>query len=177
MSILSERSLFKAVIFEVKEAVIQEADGTQAARQFVQHQGSAVVLPMDADGSVLLVSQFRAPVNQMVWELPAGRIDPGEKPVQAARRELLEETGLRAARWKRLSTLQPSPGYVREEMHLFLATGLTQGQATPEAGEFVHTRWFSRPELELWVDRGRIQDAKTLTGLLLLWRRMAGQPG
>jgi ADP-ribose pyrophosphatase len=172
MRILRSKQVLRTPIFTVEETTAQDHDGFEIHRFVVAHQGSAVVLPVDAEGRVLLVSQFRLPVQGKIWELAAGRIDQGEKPLAAAKRELLEETGLRARNWKRLATMYPTPGYVSELMHLYLATDLTQGDAQPMEDERIETRWFSRAELEKRIDKGRLPDGKTLAGLLLYWRSL-----
>lgn len=167
---LRDRKVLGTPVFDVHEVVVTDSRGKQLQRSVVTHSGSAVVMPQDDDGRVLLVSQYRAPVDAKVWELPAGRIDKGETPVVAAKRELIEETGLRASRWKRLASIYPTPGFVSEKMHLYLATGLRQGLAAPEGDEELELRWFARQELEKMVDRGTLNDGKTLTALLLAWR-------
>lgn len=172
MRILSSVEILKTPVFRVENVVARETDGFEIHRSVVSHQGSAVILPADEQGRVLLVRQYRLPAQGKLWELAAGRIDPGEKPLAAARRELVEETGLRARHWKRLAKMYPTPGYVSELMHLYLATGLTQGEAQPMDDERIETRWFPREELETWVDAGKIEDAKTLAGLLLYWRSL-----
>jgi ADP-ribose pyrophosphatase len=171
MRLISRTTKLQNPIFGVDSMVVETSGGKRFRRMVVTHQGSAVVLPMNAQGEVLLVRQWRAPLGEQIWELPAGRVDDGETALQAARRELLEETGLRAKRWRRLGIVHPSPGYVAERMHLYLATDLTYGAACPEADEDITTRWFSRAELEQKIDKGRLTDGKTLAGLLLAWRR------
>lgn len=172
MQILSTRHLLETPVFGVDELTVLDDAGIRRKRSVVTHAGSAVVLPMQEDGSVLLVSQWRAPIRSAIWELPAGRIDEGETPLRAAKRELAEETGLRARKWQSLGRLHPTPGYVAERMHLYLATGLDLAKASPEEDEQLELRWFSRAELEAYLDRGRLTDGKTVAGLLLAWRRM-----
>ena len=172
MHIISSIEVLKTPVFRVENVVAHDTDGFEIHRSVVSHQGSAVILPVDDRGRVLLVRQYRLPAEAKLWELAAGRIDRGEKPLPAARRELLEETGVRARHWKRLAKMYPTPGYVSELMHLYLATGLTQGEAHPMEDERIETRWFLREELEKWVDAGKLEDAKTLTGLLLFWRTL-----
>ena len=140
-------------------------------REIIQHAGSVVVLPVLADGSVLLVRQYRYAAEDFLWELVAGHIDRHEKPAAAARRELKEETGYAARRVERLLSFFPSPGILTERMHLFRATGLRAGRAEPEADEAIEARAFSRRELERMVGRGRLRDAKTVLGVLLELRR------
>ncbi len=172
MRIISSVEVLKTPVFRVENVVAHDTDGFEIRRSVVSHQGSAVILPVDDQGRVLLVRQYRLPAAARLWELAAGRMDPGEKPLATARRELMEETGIRARHWKRLAKMYPTPGYVSELMHLYLATGLTLGEATPMEDERIETRWFTREDLEAWVDAGKLEDAKTLTGLLLYWRTL-----
>jgi ADP-ribose pyrophosphatase len=136
----------------------------------VRHAGSAVMMAVDDRRRILLVRQYRLPAGRYMWELPAGRLDPGEKPLQAARRELIEETGYRARRWTRLASFWVSPGYVEERMTIYLATDLTAGEATPMDDERIETRWFTRRELARMIQRGKIEDAKTMIGFMT-WRQ------
>lgn len=177
MRIVSSVEILKTPVFGVDQVIARGSDGFEIHRSVVSHGGSAVILPVDEEQRVMLVRQYRLPAGGKLWELAAGRVDPGEKPLAAARRELIEETGLRARRWKLLAKLYPTPGYVSERMHLYLATGLTEGEPQPMDDERIETRWFTREELEAWVDGGRIEDAKTLAGLLLYWRGLARSPG
>jgi ADP-ribose pyrophosphatase len=128
------------------------------------------MMAVDQKKRVLLVRQYRLPAEKYLWELPAGRLDPGEKPLQAARRELAEETGYRARTWTKLTSFWVSPGYVQERMTIFLATDLTEGQATPMDDEQIESRWFTRKEMAEMIHSGKIEDAKTMIGFLL-WQR------
>lgn len=170
MQILSRKSQLRTPVFAVEEMVVVDEKGKRRKRSVVVHQGSAVVMPVNDAGEVLLVRQWRAPVEMAMWELPAGRVDEGEQPLKAAKRELREETGLVARQWRRLALLHPSPGYVSECMHLFLATKLTQQEANPEEDEDLTLRWFTPKELERAIAKGEITDAKTIAGVLLAWR-------
>jgi ADP-ribose pyrophosphatase len=134
----------------------------------VFHSGSVVVLPRLADGRVLLVRQFRYATRRRLWELVAGGIDPGETPRQAARRELAEETGYHARSLKLLFTFYPSPGFLTEQMHLMEARELTQSKAHPEADERIEARLFTRSEMRTMLRAKKIEDGKTLVGLLWL---------
>jgi ADP-ribose pyrophosphatase len=167
MKITRSREVYKSKIFTVREETAVDPSGFRIERGIVRHAGSAVILAVDERSRVLLVRQFRLPAEKALWELPAGRLDPGEKPLQAAKRELIEETGYRARRWKKLAAWWPSPGYVSEKMHLFLATDLTGGEATPMDDERIEIRWFAKSELSALIRAGKIEDGKTLTGFLL----------
>ena len=133
----------------------------------MQHAGSAVMMPVDAQERVLLVRQYRLPARAYLWELSAGRIDPGETPLKAAKRELIEETGFRARKWLKLGAFFASPGYVAERMTIFAAQDLTAGEATPMEDERIETRWFPMREIAAMIESGRIQDAKTIVGYAL----------
>ena len=146
-----------------------DPSGFEIHRAIVQHPGSAVMMAVDTRKRILLVRQYRVPARAYLWELPAGKLDAGETPLQAARRELVEETGYRAKHWKKLVTFYPSPGFVAEKMTIFLATGLTAGEATPMDDERIETRWFAGQEIEQAIRSGKIVDGKTMLGFLI-WK-------
>jgi ADP-ribose pyrophosphatase len=171
MKLVSSRELYRCNLFRVTEDHAVDPDGFEIRRSIVQHPGSAVMMAVDERGRILLVRQYRLPARAMMWELPAGRLDPGEKPLQAARRELVEETGYRARKWKKLLTLYPSPGYVSEKMTVFVATGLIKGDAQPMEDERIECRWFTPRELEHMIRVGRLIDAKTIASVLA-WGRL-----
>ena len=129
MKLLSSRERYRCNIFSVTEDHAVEPDGFRIHRSIVQRRGSAVMMAVDARTVLLLVRRYRLPARGKLWELPfAGRLDDGEKPLQAARRELEEETGYRARQWKRLFSVYVSPGYVAEKMTVYVATGLIKGE-------------------------------------------------
>lgn len=171
MKIISSREVYQCNLFRVTEDKAKDRkSGFEIRRSVVHHGGSAVMMAVDAKKRVLLVRQYRLPAGKDLWELPAGRLDPGEKPLQAAKRELIEETGYRARRWSKLASFFVSPGYVGERMTIFLATDLTAGVATPMDDERIETRWFTRKELAAMIRNGKIEDAKTMVGFLM-WQR------
>ena len=173
MKITSSREVYTCKLFHVTEDEAADArTGFHIKRSVVRHAGSAVMMAVDAKKRILLVRQYRLPADGYLWELPAGRLDPGEKPLEAARRELAEETGYKARHWKKLVSFWVSPGYVQEKMTIFLATDLTEGTATPMDDERIESRWFTRQELAAMIDSGRIADAKTIIGYML-WERRA----
>ena len=128
------------------------------------------MMTVDDRKRILLVRQFRLPARKFLWELPAGRIDPGETPLKAAKRELIEETGMKARKWTKLVSYWPSPGFLAEKMHLFVATELTEGEAQPMEDERIETRWFTPKEIEEQIRAGKIEDGKTVVGYLA-WKR------
>ncbi len=170
MKIVSSIEKYTNRLFTVSEDHAFEPGGFQIKRAIVHHRGSAVMMPVDDRKRVLLVRQYRLPAERFLWELPAGSVDEGEKPLQTAKRELKEETGYRAKNWKKLILFFPSPGFLTEKMTIFLATGLTAGVATPMDDERISTRWFTAKEIEAAIDSGDIVDAKTMLGYFF-WKR------
>jgi ADP-ribose pyrophosphatase len=168
MQITSSREVYRCSIFRVTEDEAKDPGGFQIKRSIIRHPGSAVVAPVDDQGRMLLVRQFRLPAGRYLWELPAGKVDDGETVFQAAQRELSEETGLTAKLWKEIVSFYPSPGFVEEKMTIFLATDLTQGQAHNMDDEQIDCRWFTQDELRERITSGEIQDAKTIIGFLML---------
>lgn len=181
MKVISSKELLKNKLFTVTEERAVDPDGFEIHRSIVRHPGSAVMMPVDEKNRVLLVHQYRLPAEQKLWELPAGRLDPGENALQAARRELKEETGLKAKKWIRLSSFYASPGYVAEKMNLFLALELTDGEQNLMEDERIEIGWFARKEMGELIHSGKIIDAKTIIGyyLWLEWlkssKRIAAQ--
>jgi len=171
MKIVSSKEVYSCRLFRVTEDEATDRTGWKINRSVVRHAGSAVMMAVDEKDRILLVRQYRLPAGQYMWELPAGKVDEGETVAQAAKRELIEETGLRAKKWKKLTTFYPSPGFVEEKMTIFLATGLTQGEAQPMEDERIETRWFTKKELKEWIGKNKIIDGKTMIGYLH-WARM-----
>jgi ADP-ribose diphosphatase len=176
MKIVSSKEIYSCGLFRVTEDEAVEPDrkdkpGWTIRRNVVRHNGSAVVMPVDSKNRVMLVRQYRLPADKYLWELPAGKIDDGENALRAAKRELIEETGLRAGKWKKLARFYPSPGFLQETMTIYLATDLTQGEAQPMEDERIETKWFRRRELREMLRANAIVDAKTMIGFLY-WDRL-----
>jgi ADP-ribose pyrophosphatase len=164
--VISSRIVFKSNIFSVRHESVVEPGGLKVTRDVVTHPGSVVVLPVFPDGRILMIRQYRHAVKQYLWELVAGRKDAGENFVQGAHRELREETGYRARRMTKLLDLFPSPGFISENMMIFLAEGLTKGEAHPEEDEKITQRVFTLSEAERWIRSGKIRDSKSVAGIL-----------
>ena len=171
MKLISSKEAYKCSLFSVTEDYATDGKGYEIRRCIVRHAGSAVMMAVDKKKRILLVRQYRLPAGMAMWELPAGRLDPGEKPLQAAKRELAEETGYRAKKWRKLVAFYASPGYVAEKMTIFLATELTEGVAQPMEDEKIEARWFSSAEIERMLRSGKIIDGKTMIGYLT-WRNL-----
>jgi len=170
MKLISSKEVYKCGLFSVTEDHATDGKGYEIRRSIVRHAGSAVMMAVDAKKRILLVRQYRLAAGMALWELPAGSLDPGENPLQAAKRELIEETGCRARKWRKLAAFYPSPGFVAEKMTIFLATGLTEGEAQPMEDERIETRWFTSAEIERMLRSGKIVDGKTMIGYLT-WKR------
>jgi len=162
--------LFQGKRFRVERVMQTGADGAEHAREIVRHPGAVTILPLLDDGRVVFVDNYRASVRQRLLELPAGTLEPGEDPAETARRELAEETGYRPGRIEHLLTFYMSPGILDEKMVLYLATSLEAGEMSLDAGEDLRPRLCTWEEAMDLVRQGRIQDAKTLAGLLY-WER------
>lgn len=169
--VLSRREVFNGVLIDVEQWVVEVYGGAQAMREIVRHVGAAAVVPVDGEGQVTLVRQFRAAMGRVLTEIPAGKKDSvDEEPLLCAQRELAEETGLRASSWRYLTTVDSSPGFLTERIGLYLATGLTQGETNPDDDEFLGLMRMPLQDAVKLVMAGEIADAKTAVGLLMAWQ-------
>jgi ADP-ribose pyrophosphatase len=175
--VLKSRVVYRAPVFYVTSEMVREPSGVTARRDIVRHPGSVVIMAVDdsrREPRLLLIRQFRYAAGRKLWELPAGRIDPGEELLAAAKRELLEETGVTARSWKRALFFYVSPGFLDETMSIFLARGLQQGKARPDEDEVIAARFFPVSRAARMVMSGSIQDAKAIAGVLWLEKFYAG---
>ena len=173
--VLSSELVLYTRVFDVQREKVIEPSGLEATRDIIVHPGSVVVLPVLPDRRIVLIRQYRHSVQQYLWELVAGRRDGEESFEEGARRELREETGYSAVRMRLLLDLFPSPGFLRENMAIFLATGLKKGEASPEPDEKITQTIVTLREAERWIRSGKIRDGKTVAGILYYAKYFAKQ--
>lgn len=166
------RDVYRGRLISVRSEETTLPNGVTATFDVVRHPGAAAAVPVDKDGEVFLVRQFRHAAGGFLWELPAGRLESGEDPIECARRELREEAGLEAADLSLLGTVLTAPGYSDEQVSLYLARGLVAGKTGRESDEVLSVRQMSLSEAVELIYEGQIQDAKTVIGLLLAQRRL-----
>jgi ADP-ribose pyrophosphatase len=158
---------------------VELPDGKHATREYVEHPGAVMILPLFDDGRVLLERQYRYPIGKVLVEFPAGKLDPNEDELTCAKRELQEETGYTAREWFFLTRIHPVISYSTEFIDLYLARGLTAGERKLDDGEFLETFVADEAQLVDWVKSGRISDVKTIIGVFWLEKLLSGawQPG
>jgi ADP-ribose pyrophosphatase len=162
---LESETVFDGRLLHVKRDRVRLPGGGEAQREYVVHPGAVLVIAVTAAGELVLERQFRYPLGRDFIELPAGKIDPGEDPAETARRELAEETGYRAGRWRRVADIHPSIGYANERIVIFLAEDLTLAEAKLDDEEFLEVFTLPLDAAIEWVRSGAISDAKTVAGL------------
>jgi ADP-ribose pyrophosphatase len=179
--LISSVTVYQGPLFRIQHDKLIEPDGLKSERDVIRHNGSVVILAMDTSKSkknpwIVIERQYRHAANQYLWELPAGKLDPGEEALAGAKRELAEETGYSAKKWKPLVTYYASPGFLGESMIVFQAEGLVAGDARPEEDEKIEFRLVKLNEVLKMIDKGEIKDGKTLTSVLL-YARKTGRKG
>nr|MBS0021511.1 NUDIX hydrolase [Gammaproteobacteria bacterium] len=165
MPLIRRLPIYRGTIIDVGIETVALPNGKQVDLEVVRHPGGAAVVAIDADDRVCLLRQYRYAADGWIWELPAGKLDAGEPPMQAAQRELTEEAQVQAATWHSLGSMLSSPGVFSERVHLFLAQGLTASAGETEAHEVLEVHWLAFGEAMTWAGCGTITDAKTLIGL------------
>jgi len=179
-TVLSSEVVFQCPLFKVLHDKLIEPGGRRNERDVIRHNGSVVILALDnakskKDPWIVMERQYRHAANQYLWELPAGKIEPDEDPLEAAKRELAEETGYRAKKWRPLVEYYASPGFLGESMKVFLAEGLEPGEAQPEEDEQIELRLVKLSEVLKMIEKGAILDGKTLSSVLLYARIKSGR--
>jgi ADP-ribose pyrophosphatase len=164
--ILGSEVIYEGPVFGLRRDEVLEPSGVRARREVITHPGSVVVLPVLPDGKIVMIRQYRHATRQYMWELVAGRKEPEETPEEGAARELLEETGYRAKRFKVFLDVFPTPGFLEERMFILLAEGLKAGKAEPEEDEKIEVKAYKTKKLEQMMKTGELKDAKSIAGIL-----------
>lgn len=170
-TVLATRRAHDGRIVTLDVETVRLPNGREVELEMIRHAGAAAVVPLLSDPGaddpqVLLIHQYRHATAGRIWEIPAGVLEPGEEPVDCARRELTEETGGVASHVEHLTTIYTTPGFTDERIHLFLASGITSGEARPEHDELIDVQPFPLSEIMKMIRDGEIVDAKSMVGLL-----------
>ena len=164
---LNSARLYEGKIINLRVDTVELPDKKYSKREIVEHAGAAAVVPLTMDGQVILVKQFRKPLEEIILEIPAGRLETKESPEKCALRELAEETGYSGGSLEKLISFYPSPGFSTEVIHIFIARDLTEGNAKPDEDEYLEVMKFPLEEALKMVEAGIIKDSKTIIGLLM----------
>jgi len=158
---VSSEPIFQGKVISLQVDTVQLPDGATATREIVKHPGAAAVLAL-LDDKMLVVEQYRKPLEKFQVEIPAGKLDPGEEPIVAAARELEEETGYRAGKLRPLNAFYTSPGFADEKLYVFIAEDLVKGQSRPDEDEFLNVEAITFEQAQAYIREEKISDAKTL---------------
>jgi ADP-ribose pyrophosphatase len=180
--LIASEVVYQGPLFRVLHDKLIEPGGRESERDVIRHNGSVVILALDSSKNkknpwIVIERQYRHAAGRFLWELPAGKLEPGEEPLAGAKRELAEETGYAAKKWKPLVEYWASPGFLGESMKVFVAEGLVAGDAHPEEDEHIDFRLVKLSELLKMIEKGAIQDGKTLSAVLLYVRLTGGKRG
>ena len=170
---IASKRIYNGKVVGLRVDTIRLPDGQETIREVVEHGESVAIVPVDTEGNVILVRQYRKPVERTLLEVPAGSVEEGEDPVACAQRELLEETGYSASHIEPIASFYTTPGFCTELMHAYLATGLTAGEAQPEFDEQITVLPVPLQEIADLIHRREIQDAKSIASLLLVLDRLS----
>lgn len=168
--LLGTRSIFRGRVFELKKVRMKAPDGHEFQHDVVFHPGAVVIVPLLNRNRFVLVKQYRAATRRVIWEFPAGTLEDREDPLACAKREIIEETGFEAKRWRKLAAFYPAPGVSTEFMHIFLASGLLPKPMMLDRDEFLERRIISFSHLQRMVLNGTIMDGKTMLGFFYFCR-------
>ncbi len=162
---IETKEIFEGRIIKVRVDTVRLPDGTESTREVVEHAGAVGVVAVDNDNNIIMVRQYRKPVEGVLLEIPAGTMEKGEDPLRCAERELKEETGFTAEHWKKILAYYSAPGFTDEYLHLYLASGLTAGEIALDDDEFVETVRLPLSEAYRMIFEGHIADGKSIIGI------------
>jgi len=164
----AERELYRGRVIRLVERKFVLPNGRRTTFGIIEHPGAVAVVPIFENGDVLLIKQFRPSIGKEIYEIPAGTLEPGEKPLATAKREIVEETGFKAKRWRKLTSFYTAPGFCTEMIHVYEARGLSPAQAPGDDDEILRPVRVPMKEALSYIKRGKIRDAKSIAGLLVL---------
>ena len=164
---IKSRQIYEGKIINLRVDEVILPNGQKASREIIEHPGAVAAIPLLPGGKIILIKQFRKPVEEVIYEIPAGKLESGEGPEQCMERELEEETGYRAGKLRKLLSYYPSPGFSSELIHLFLATDLEKKKQNLEEDEFLEMVILEFDESLRMIEKGKIRDGKTIIGLFL----------
>lgn len=165
-SFYMRKHIYIGKVIEVFKDTVTLPNGNIAELDYIAHPGASAIVPITNDGKIILLKQYRHAASGYLYEIPAGKLDiQGENPLECAKRELQEETGYQAKEWKKLVTIQTTPGFCNEIIHIYLAKNLIEGKTAHEANEVIDIHYFTKEEIFKMMQEEKITDAKTLSGL------------
>lgn len=164
---IHSQRLFEGKVINLRRDEVTLPNGRTATREVVEHPGAVAIVPITKEGNIILVRQFRHPIGQVILEVPAGKLDPGENPEACARRELAEETGFMPQKLRKLTAMYTTPGFSNEIIYLYMAEDLIDSDKLPDEDEFIHTETYSPEQIRQMIASGELCDAKSLVALCL----------
>jgi ADP-ribose diphosphatase len=167
-------TLYQSRVFNLVRENVTLDNGVITDMEFVEHPGATAIIPLLNESRIILLKQYRHALRKYIWEIPAGTIDPQESVINCAKRELIEETGYSAEQWQKLGEMTPVPGYSDERIHIYLATDLQPAEQNLDRDEIINVHEIEISEAMEMVKAGKIQDAKSITGLFLALNRLKG---
>jgi len=173
-TINNRTTLYQGRVFNLVRENVTLDNGVITDMEFVEHPGATAIIPMLNESRIILLKQYRHALRKYIWEIPAGTIDPQESVINCAKRELIEETGYSAGQWRKLGEMTPVPGYSDERIHIYLATDLQPAEQNLDRDEIINVHEIEINEAMGMVKAGKIQDAKSITGLFLALNRLKG---
>ncbi len=172
---INSQDIFQGRIINLRLDRVVLPDGSESTREVVEHPGAVAIVAIDENQNIWMVKQYRKAVEEILMEIPAGTLEKGEDPLECAKRELAEETGLKAQNWKSILSYYSAPGFVTEKLHLFLATEFTEGNKHPDQDEFLYTVKLPLAEAYEAIFSGDIKDGKSIIGIQYASKLLAGR--
>lgn len=162
---IRSQDIFSGRIVKLKVDTVRLPDGRESTREIIEHAGAVAIVALNKEGQIIMVRQYRKPVEQVLLEIPAGTMEKGEDPLLCAQRELREETGYTAGNWEKILSYYSAPGFTDEQLHLYMATDLSDGDTQPDEDEFVETAILPLEKAYQLIFDGQIIDGKSIIGI------------